>query len=47
MIELRDSLDSDAGEIQIYVRGATIIASLSSELAKLNPICHINYLNYL
>ena len=27
--------------------GATIISSGSSDLAKLNPICHMNYTNYL
>ena len=31
------------GEFQTCVWGATIISSRSSDLAKLNPICHMNY----
>ena len=30
-----------------FCTGATIISSRSSDLAKLNLICHMNYLNYL
>ena len=46
-MRLSDRLDSDAGEIQISVLGATIISSGSSDVAKLNQICHMNYSNYL
>ena len=38
-----DRLDSVSGEIQISVQWAIIISSQSSDLAKLNPICHMNY----
>ena len=33
----------EKGEIQNETGPATIISSQSSDLAKLNPICHMNY----
>ena len=39
--EKLDSGDSES------CTGATIISARSSDLAKLNPKCHMNYSNYL
>ena len=39
-------VELDSGE-SICVQGATIISAESPDLAKLNPKCQMNYLNYL
>ena len=42
----RDRSSRNRGSSELGT-GATIISSRSTDLAKLNAICHMNYSNYL